>query len=184
MERSKQRRENLKLAGLCTECGAKKPEVGKIKCDGCLQKQRDKNKKYCQDKPDTMRRARLKWAKENPERVKEIAKNYNIRLRDKVIALHGGKCECCGVTQREWLHIDHKNKDGKTHRAELAKLGGCRSTSSSTVCRDLLKNPGKYEIRILCANCHNAITFYGTCPHNKVESNLFKQNGEQESIQE
>jgi len=28
-----------------------------------------------------------------------------------------------------------------------------------------MKNPTKYELRILCANCHFAITNLGRCPH-------------------
>jgi hypothetical protein len=73
--------------------------------------------------------------------------------------LYGGHCVCCGESQMEFLQFDHVSKDGKAHRQQVGR--------GLKLLRDLKRCYAVYKerIRVLCSNCHNAITSYGTCPH-------------------
>ena len=75
--------------------------------------------------------------------------------RLKVLSLLGGSCKCCGESFLPFLEIHHIEGDGQKHRAIGGTLGAIRSIIS-----------GKYpseKLTILCANCHTAITRYGSC---------------------
>ena len=88
--------------------------------------------------------------------------------RLEVINAYGGQCQCCGENKYEFLAIHHGNNDGHEHRKKLAKEHpGSRGTD--TMIRWIRRNgfPKDIGITILCANCHNAETFYGECPHKK-----------------
>lgn len=147
-EVAKERRERLKNLGLCITCGKNPSKETAQRCVGCQLKQDARTKK---------------WRKTNKEHYYFI-KNKSSRKRrhEKRIQLlkkYGGKCTCCGETELKFLQVDHIDKDGFIHRK-----------TTWNICADLLRNPGGYNVRILCANCHNAITYYGGCPHETVSS--------------
>lgn len=155
---AKERRKLLKQQGLCVNCGKRPPHTDRVRCAECLEKSRVSNKKYAKENPNA-KEVRDRW-KANPKsqaKHKETRKKWRLALKYKVIASLGGKCECCQDDTLPFLQIDHINKDGKKHRSEIGR--------STKLLRDMLKYPNRYELRVLCANCHFAITNLGTCPH-------------------
>jgi len=164
---AKERRENLKQQGLCINCGKQPPQTNKVKCLVCLEAARASCKKYFKENPNA-KKVRNRW-KANPKsqaKHKESRKQWRLRLKYKLIVSLGGKCECCKDDTLPFLQIDHVNKDGKKHRTEIGR--------STKLFRDMIKYPNRYKLRILCANCHFAITNLGTCPHNDKDHGLPK----------
>lgn len=116
------------------------------------------SKKRAREKADPVRMAkhRQKWAESNPEKVKEIARNYRINNPEKARAIvrnrqarkkgNGGKhtaedieeiharqkykCAECGVSTKKKRHVDH---------IMPLKLGGSN---------------GKENLQILCPRCN------------------------------
>lgn len=164
---AKERRENLKQQGLCTNCGKTPPQTNKVKCTDCLEAARKSNKKYRQDNPKA-KEVKNRWKSnlESRKKNREARKRWRLKLKYKVIRSLGGKCECCFDTQIEFLQVDHINKDGKQHRKEIGR--------SAKLYKDMLKNPTRHALRILCANCHFAITNSGTCPHQRDKNGITK----------
>lgn len=84
------------------------------------------------------------------------------KLKLEIINAYGGKCECCGETNIEFLTIDHINGNGKEHRNEIKKESGI------DLYRWLRKNNFPTDnFRLLCMNCNFSLGKYGYCPHNK-----------------
>lgn len=78
--------------------------------------------------------------------------------RDKVIAAYGGRCVCCGETEPKFLELDHIDGKGGKHRREIG-------FNSEALYRWCEKNGFPPILQVLCANCHNAKSFWGICPH-------------------
>ncbi len=102
------------------------------------------------------------YYKENKERILEQKRLYNRQLRQKAIDAYGGKCACCGISQYEFLALDHVKGGGNIHRKALGFSG-------NAITRYVIKNGYPQEFRVLCHNCNCAIGFYGSCPHHKHE---------------
>ena len=85
---------------------------------------------------------------------------WNAKYREPVISYYGGKCVCCGETESKFLELHHVNGDGKAHRERIG-------VSGTGMYRHLISNnfQSEWELQILCANCHKAVTYYGSCPH-------------------
>jgi hypothetical protein len=81
-----------------------------------------------------------------------------------VLAKYGGKCQCpgCGITQYEWLAIDHVRGGGCRERREK------KFANSQAFYNYLDKHPKSAKYQILCHNCNSAKAFYGGCPHAKM----------------
>ena len=139
--RAKQARLKRIEDGLCIYCSDK--AVQSNKCEKCL---------------GTSKAQTAKWAKANPDKVYAAQKRANRRLKEEVFAAYGNACVCCGETTFEFLSIDHINGGGTKHRKELA----AQNTDTYTWLR---KNKWPEGFRILCFNCHMAISFSGYCPH-------------------
>lgn len=156
---SRERREKLKQQGLCTNCGKVPPEINKVKCSTCLKAARKSNDRYQKNNPAKVKARRKDWYSNGKfgHITRATRKKYRLQLRKKVIAKYGGKCACCAESTYEFLQIDHIDKNGKQHRSEIGR--------SIKLHRDMLKDTTKYRIRILCGNCHNAVTAHGVCPH-------------------
>ena len=83
------------------------------------------------------------------------------QFRAKILAAYGGFCKCCGENIPEFLELHHKNNDGHAHRKEIG-------ANSEALYRWLVKNNFPDTMELICANCHNAESFYGGCPHKKM----------------
>ncbi len=86
------------------------------------------------------------------------------RLRSRVLAGYGGKCECCGEARTHRLTLEHKNGGGRKHRQE--------SKGGLTVYRWVVKNGFPDSLTVLCFNCNCARGFHGGCPHKSNQSPL------------
>lgn len=73
-------------------------------------------------------------------------------------------CACCGITELEFLAIDHINGGGRKH---LAQIGGC-------LAHWLQQENFPKGYRVLCHNCNFALGRHGYCPHKTQESRIQK----------
>lgn len=88
---------------------------------------------------------------------KDTERRYQQRLRAACVDAYGGRCECCGTQNLEWLTIDHINERGAAHRKEV---GGSGRNFYSWLKRK--KYPPGF--RVLCFNCNFANYWYNQCP--------------------
>lgn len=129
----------------CTGCSETKPitEFHKQPRGRC---QRMAACKVCQ------REAHRRWRTENPETWKKAKRkaqtDYRIRLREKAVALLGGACAHCGITNLRVLEIDH-----------ICGGGGKESRRIGNHGVHLRVLAGEAGYQLLCANCHVEKTY-------------------------
>lgn len=155
---AKERREKLKSEGLCVDCGAS-PATEGLACSVCREKRRASNRGWKGRHRECVNEKHREYRRKNKKAISARQKESAFRLRKKVIDFCGGKCECCGEATIEFLQLDHVEKNGKIHREKVGQ--------GRPMLRHILSGKCEYKIRVLCANCHNAITCYGVCPHEK-----------------
>lgn len=85
-------------------------------------------------------------------------REYSRTFRRRIIAAYGSACSCCGETQPEFLELHHVNSDGGKHRRQIG-------ASPEALCRWAEEHGFPPSLQLICANCHNAESFYGGCPH-------------------
>jgi hypothetical protein len=94
-------------------------------------------------------------------RRKEMTRATRQRWRNEMLTAYGGKCVCCGESERHFLAMDHIYGGGyaerKIFKSPYALYKKLRDAGWPT---------GKYQI--LCHNCNMAKGFYGQCPHKKM----------------
>lgn len=124
--------------GLCTSCREEEPRPEVVRQEGARLRARQ-------------------WAEAHPERVKERGRGWRTRLLHGALDKLGGRCTCCGETERSFLQVDHIKGDG-------GKDVGRKSVQAFY--RSIIENesPG-VRLRLLCANCHFAHSYRGGCPH-------------------
>lgn len=85
-------------------------------------------------------------------------KAYSLDLKRQTMEAYGGKCQCCGIKQLQFLTIDHINNNGKEERL---KYGSGKQFYA------LLKRQGwpNNGYRVLCMNCNWARRHGQQCPH-------------------
>jgi hypothetical protein len=122
---------------------------------------------------ETRRRIYEKQKHENPnfssdhyQKYIKGFKAYSLKIiRDRKIQIingYGGKCNCYGETNFEFLTLDHVNGGGCKERTTTAK--------GSALYRRLIKEGFPREgYRLLCMNCNFSLGKYGYCPHKKSE---------------
>src|SRR5262245_20214343 len=97
---------------ICTRCRLTKPLSrfyrDKGNSDGYRYECKDCNRVYWQEHCESKRTSRRKWTHHNREKHNEYSKRCNRRLRAEMILAFGGRCECCGESQPEFLTLDHK----------------------------------------------------------------------------
>lgn len=132
--------------------------MGTMRCSNCGRKMADSRWKQCDScrkfKRKTMREHRAK----DPEAAKAYLASYNQQRRRKVIEHYGGRCECCGVEQYEFLVLDHVNGGGSQHRKGTGMRG-------AGMIGWIIRNGYPDDFQVLCWNCNQARGYYGRCPH-------------------
>lgn len=83
------------------------------------------------------------------------------KRKELVINHYGGKCACCGISQIQFLTIDHINNDGAIQR----KMNGVQRTSGNRFYMWIIKNNFPKDLQVLCWNCNCSKGFYGFDPH-------------------
>lgn len=99
----------------------------------------------------------VNYGKENAETYRENQR----RRRREVIEELGGKCECCGETEYQFLAIDHINGLTKRDRTD---------SGNSLAVKVKRSGYDKTIYRVLCHNCNMSLGFYGFCPHNNLNA--------------
>jgi hypothetical protein len=103
-----------------------------------------------------------------PEQVLKEAegkKRLKRRIKLNAIQMYGGVCTCCGEERIEFLSIDHIQGGGTQERKQIR---------GNSFYRELLKQPVRDDLRVLCYNCNMAIGFYGYCPHERERNGTTK----------
>ena len=135
-------------------------------------------KRWCNEHRKHLKEQRMIWREKNREVLRERANRWLRQHRKEwkleVIKKYGGKCDCCGIKDIEFLTIDHIKGNGKAERKKL--------NSTYAIYRKLHKNPiNKNEYRILCMNCNFATRLGNICPHKKrinTKQEFEKKGGE------
>jgi hypothetical protein len=88
---------------------------------------------------------------------KTVAAKWQRRLKERVIAAYGGKCQCCGEANPHFMTIDHTNNNGAEHRREI----------KNSLYKWLEKNGFPQDgFQLLCWNCNAGKRVNGgICPH-------------------
>jgi hypothetical protein len=95
----------------------------------------------------------------------ESNRSSHRRIRELVLAHYGGKCVCCGVTDYEFLAMDHKEGNGNQHRLSVS------GSKKVLHYRWFIQNNFPPEFQIHCHNCNMAKGLYGVCPHKRARGN-------------
>jgi len=91
---------------------------------------------------------------------KKYRKKTTLLLKQEAMNAYGGKCNCCGETQLDFLAIDHINGGGNKERK-----AGIHYTGTAMY-RWLRKRGFPEGFRVLCHNCNwSAHLHNGTCIH-------------------
>lgn len=92
------------------------------------------------------------------DKILQKQRDQHRKSRQKMVALYGGMCVCCGEKNWEFLAIDHVNNDGAEDR---------RITKPSEYYKRFLTGIRLPGFQVLCHNCNSAKGYYGYCPHQK-----------------
>jgi hypothetical protein len=74
------------------------------------------------------------------------------------------KCGCCGISQIDFLTIDHVNNDGHIERKSKR-----HAASGNSLYRRIVKENWPSNYQVLCFNCNCAKAFFGVCPHKAAQ---------------
>lgn len=153
-----------KLEKRCLSCGRTRDLEGKNYCAACLAKQGKTYKNRisagvcgrCGDKP-------LKTETRCSDCLLEGVSDRR-ELKQEVLNAYGKICACCGISQFEFLSIEHLNGDGGAHRKKIKRFGTMFYTW-------LKKNgfPKDLGLAVLCMNCNFSKGKYGYCPHRNLK---------------
>ncbi len=99
------------------------------------------------------------WYLKNIESQRIFRKQQKRKWKLELIKEYGGKCVCCGITEIDFLTIDHIYNDG----------GKERKTIPGHHLAFKLKQRGwpKDRYQLLCYNCNMAKQYANGCPHTK-----------------
>lgn len=90
----------------------------------------------------------------------DLRKQERLNLRHEVLKAYGGKCECCGESELEFLTIDHVFRNGSAERKALGRLSMYQYLKAN--------NFPKHGYRAYCMNCNWGSRLTGKCPHKKA----------------
>lgn len=97
---------------------------------------------------------------DNKEKLNESNKYFRTVLKVKFVELYGGKCNCCGEPDIDFLTLDHVQNDGKTDRGSYKGNYRAYKKAISAFTPDIYQ--------VLCYNCNHAKhNNGGVCPHQR-----------------
>ncbi len=98
---------------------------------------------------------------DNKTALNDRRRAYAKKIKLEGITAYGGKCNCCGESQAEFLTIDHING-----RADERAVGRSYKMTGHKMWLILKKlNYPTTDYQLLCFNCNCAKSIYGRCPH-------------------
>ncbi|MFA5202795.1 MAG: hypothetical protein WC708_00065 [Lentisphaeria bacterium] len=156
-------------------CGSK--DNLRIKCRACLKVYTEARLKAKREEdPHYSGKLSRKWRADNPERWKELRKDYyerhsneisvhskeeRIERRLVVLRYYSGSdipaCALCGEDNISLLVIDHIDGGGNKHRKEIKR-------KSDKFYQWLVVNKFPGGFRVLCHNCNHSLSIRGTAP--------------------
>lgn len=98
------------------------------------------------------------WYQANAAKLSLKRRTRLDSLRQTAVDKYGGVCACCGETEIAFLCFDHINGGGKKERES-------RRSHGIGWYRELVAQPVRVDLQILCANCNMAKERVGGCPH-------------------
>ena len=119
-------------------------EKGSKICNSCNLKIGDE---WRNDNRDRVNKSAAKYYKNNKRKCIESDKKCRQKLRESIIDIYGGKCSCCGITDKRILDIDHVNNDG-------ASDGRNGIYGKSLMYKIKREDYPKDKYQILCKNCN------------------------------
>jgi hypothetical protein len=102
------------------------------------------------------------WRAKNLERKRANDREWNRKKKYQIFKRYGGKCACCGESNFAFLTIDHINGRGNEERRKY----------HSQTWKLVIKHGYPKTYQLLCYNCNNAKSNFGTCPHQRPTSVL------------
>src|SRR5208337_3450121 len=166
MATTKELYQQRKANNLCVGCGKLPPEQNRVRCTACLKLAATQGMNHFNSLTLAQRREKYRQMicylsrKTNRDRWNKLERARNFQLKTETINAYGGKCVCCEETEVKFLTLDHANGDGKNHRAKLGVGAGVQFYAK-------LKKMSfpPCGLQVMCANCHQAKSKYGVCPH-------------------
>lgn len=163
--------ERQKLDKMCGGCGVNPAEEGKVRCSDCLKQRRES---YYKNRDLFIKGGFCKrCGKEDPLDMGYCLDCYTfeksrgalrVRLqKQRILAMYGDSCTCCGEKEPLLLTIDHVNNDGAAERRSLGDKG--RSGAYTRY----LSQPKRDDLQTLCWSCNMGKQLNkGVCPHQKA----------------
>lgn len=100
------------------------------------------------------------WKDANRERLREYNRAWRTSAKSEVLRHYGTSCECCGEDDVRFLTIDHRDGNGRRHRAEIGRRTG------PSFYRWLKAQGFPEGYAVLCFNCNCGRSVNGgVCPH-------------------
>lgn len=118
------------------------------------------HKYYNQTHKEQIKAYRTKAKANDPERFRGYARDHAHRLRLQVVEGYGGMCVCCGISDYEFLALNHVLGNGAEDR---------KTRSAYTLFRQCIANNFPPEYDLLCHNCNMAYGIWGYCPHTVLD---------------
>ena len=118
---------------------------------------------YREKKRDARNRANAKRRNDAAYKAKTRVwtNRTRVRLRERIFAIYGQKCACCGESNLRFLTLDHVKNDGAEHRRSYG--GYIKGTYVEAI-----KFPDPSRFQVLCWNCNmGKMHNHGICPHKK-----------------
>lgn len=137
-------------------------EYYKRRREELLPKARERSRKRGQEKKTQINEYLRRVRRSKRERLLAREKRCRDKLKSEVIQRLGGACACCGITELEFLSVDHVQGDGARHRATFTRGTG----SLYRKVRAEGYPEGRY--RVLCHNCNwSSYLGNGVCRHQR-----------------
>lgn len=164
-KKGKDKYDSKKENNLCLSCGTKNEnENSTLYCNECLINRNKSSKINYQKKRDLNLCVSCSSQTQNKSLCEKCLDKIKIKrrkIKENVLLAYGEKCNCCGESTKEFLHIDHINGNGRKHLKEI----------KMDFYQWLIKNNFPSEFQILCANCNMCKFRYKVCSHIRKLSN-------------
>lgn len=116
------------------------------------------NRRWASEHRLELRERTTRYRKSRLEYFSKKQREYNRRLRAEAIATYGGRCDCCGETELAFLCIDHVGGGGRKIHSKY----GLGYSFYLWLKKRAYPRDG---LRVLCANCNQAVRGGQGCPH-------------------
>lgn len=112
---------------------------------------------YAKNREEKRRKSR-EYKRAREEKYAACRRVYAFRVKLRVFAAYGNRCECCGEDNPLFLGIDHIEGGGRQH---TIALGG----GGMNFYLWLVRNEFPKGFQVLCHNCNIAKGVFSICPH-------------------